>query len=71
MFVIVEMNKKMIQYLIMIKRYSRPKMVSIWTLEYKFNKWLEIELAACKAHVELGNIDKEDYNHIKKTAKVC
>ena len=53
----------------MIKRYSRKEISDIWSLENKFNKWLDIEIAACEAHVELGNISAEDVAHIKKTAK--
>ncbi|RAP33814.1 adenylosuccinate lyase [Candidatus Marinamargulisbacteria bacterium SCGC AG-410-N11] len=48
----------------MISRYSTPKMKQIWTLENKFNKWLDVELAACKAHVKLGNIPQSDYDII-------
>jgi adenylosuccinate lyase len=53
----------------MIDRYSRKEISDIWSLENKFNKWLAIEIAACEAHVELGNISAEDVEHIKKTAK--
>ncbi len=52
----------------MIERYSRKKIKSVWNLQSKFQKWLDIELAACKAHVELQNITQEDYDHIQKTA---
>ena len=52
----------------MIKRYSRPKMANIWTLENKFNKWLDVEIAACEAHVELGNITQDDVTTIKEKA---
>jgi len=53
----------------MIKRYSRPKMAKIWTLENKFQKWLDIELAACYAHMKMGTIPKKDYDQICKKAK--
>ena len=52
----------------MISRYSTPKMKQIWTLENKFNKWLDVELAACKAHVKLGNIPQSDYDVILSKA---
>ncbi len=48
----------------MIERYSREKMSKIWTLDNKFKKWLDIELAACEAHASLGNIPIEDLNII-------
>ncbi len=52
----------------MISRYSRPEMVKIWTLENKFKKWMDVEIAACEAHVELGNIPQKDLNIIKEKA---
>ena len=52
----------------MIPRYSRKKMENVWTLENKFQKWLDIELAACDAHVELGNLKAEDVEEIKQKA---
>ena len=53
----------------MIKRYTRKKMEAIWSLENKFQKWLDIELATCDAHVELGNLQQEDVTEIKEKAK--
>ncbi len=53
----------------MITRYSREKMTSVWKIETKFKKWLEVEIAACEAHVELGNIPKEDVEIIKEKAE--
>jgi adenylosuccinate lyase len=52
----------------MITRYSRKEMADIWEPEHKFQKWLDVELAACKAHVELGNIPEESYNTIVEKA---
>ena len=53
----------------MITRYSRDKMARIWGAENKFQKWLDVEVAACKAHVELGNIPKEDFDIINEKAQ--
>jgi adenylosuccinate lyase len=39
-----------------IERYARPRMAAVWTLENKFNRWLEIEIYACEAWAELGVI---------------
>jgi adenylosuccinate lyase len=52
----------------MIDRYAKAAMKKLWTLETKFGKWLEVELAACEAHVKLGNIPKEAMAVIKAKA---
>ncbi|WP_353892957.1 adenylosuccinate lyase [Proteinivorax hydrogeniformans] len=52
----------------MIERYSREKMAKIWSLENKFQKWLDVEIAACKAWTKLGVIPKEDVEKIEKNA---
>ena len=38
----------------MIARYSRPEMTRLWTAEYRYQKWLEVELAAARAMVKHG-----------------
>lgn len=43
----------------MIPRYSREKMVSIWSPETKFRIWFEIEAYATDALAELGVVPKE------------
>ncbi len=52
----------------MIERYTLPEMGRIWTEESKFQSWLEVEIAACQANFELGNITKADLNKIKSKA---
>ena len=52
----------------MIKRYCRKEMSNIWDLQNKFQKWLDIEIATCEAHVELGNLNAEDVAEIKQKA---
>ena len=52
----------------MIDRYSLPEMQKIWDLNSKFSYYLNVELAVCKAYVELGRIPKEAFNSIKQTA---
>ena len=42
----------------MIERYSRPAMKKVWSDENKFNKWLEVEIAACEAWAQLGVIPR-------------
>jgi adenylosuccinate lyase len=38
----------------MIPRYSRPAMAALWTPEARYNRWLEVELYALEAMVEVG-----------------
>ena len=49
----------------MIERYSRPEMKKVWSDENKFNKWLEVEMAACDAWAEVGVIPREAIPKIK------
>ena len=53
----------------MIDRYSRPEMRKIWSDERKFQIWLEIEMLACEAMAELGQIPKADAAEIRKRAR--
>jgi adenylosuccinate lyase len=52
-----------------IERYSRPEMTRIWEPENRYQKWLEIELYACEAHAQLGNIPQDAVDRIKAKAK--
>jgi adenylosuccinate lyase len=52
----------------MIDRYTLPEMKAIWSLENKFKKWLEVEIAACEVHAEDGTIPLEALNEIKEKA---
>ncbi len=52
----------------MIERYTRPEMGRIWTLENKYRKWLDIEIAVCEALFERGAIPPEDFKNIKGKA---
>jgi len=53
----------------LIERYTRPRMGRIWSEEYKFQKWLEIEILACEARAQLGEIPPEAVERIKRKAK--
>ena len=44
----------------MIPRYSRTKMVDIWSPSTKFRIWYEIEAHACDAMAKIGLIPKEN-----------
>ncbi|MBY0122246.1 adenylosuccinate lyase [Bacillus sp. S/N-304-OC-R1] len=52
----------------MIERYTRPEMGAIWTEENRFQAWLEVEILACEAWAELGDIPKEDVQKIRENA---
>ena len=52
----------------MIDRYTRPEMGAIWTEENRFKAWLEVEILACEAWSELGDIPKEDVQKIRENA---
>ncbi len=51
-----------------IPRYSRPQMASIWTDQAKYERWLEVEVAACEAWAQLGRIPAEAAALIRKNA---
>ncbi len=53
----------------MIERYTRPEMGKIWEDDFKYKTWLQIEILACEARAELGQIPKEDVEVIKQKAK--
>ncbi|MCH7680242.1 adenylosuccinate lyase [candidate division KSB1 bacterium] len=52
----------------MIERYSRPEMAEIWVDQNKFATWLKVEILACEALTELGEIPKEALANIKAKA---
>ncbi len=52
----------------MIPRYSKPEMERIWTLENRYECWLEVELAAARAMFEKGIIPKADWEIINAKA---
>lgn len=52
----------------MIERYTRPEMGAIWTDQNKYQAWLEVEILACEAWAELGDIPKEDVQKIRENA---
>ncbi|GAQ95609.1 adenylosuccinate lyase [Thermodesulfovibrio aggregans] len=52
----------------MIERYTRKEMGDIWSMENKFRKWLEVEIAVCEAWAELGKIPQDALKEIKEKA---
>ncbi len=49
----------------MIERYTRPEMARIWSDENKFGQWLKVEIAACEAWAELGQISPAEVAKIR------
>lgn len=54
----------------MISRYSREKMTAIWSQENKYQKWLDVEVAACEAMAKLGKVPSEAVKNIKARASI-
>ncbi|MBL8123181.1 MAG: adenylosuccinate lyase [Pyrinomonadaceae bacterium] len=52
----------------MIARYTLPEMAAIWSLENKFQKWLDVEIAVCEVHAEDGTIPVDAVEEIKSKA---
>jgi len=52
----------------MIERYTLPEMGAIWSLQNKFQKWLDVEIAVCEVHAEDGIIPPEALDEIKAKA---
>ncbi|MDY6909348.1 MAG: adenylosuccinate lyase [Thermodesulfobacteriota bacterium] len=52
----------------MIERYTRPEMGRIWTLENKYRKWLDVEVAVCEARAERGEIPPQAMQDIREKA---
>jgi adenylosuccinate lyase len=53
----------------LIERYTLPNMGDIWTETYKYQTWLQVEIAVCEAQAELGKIPGEAVAEIKAKAK--
>jgi adenylosuccinate lyase len=52
----------------MIERYTLPEMGAIWSLQNKFQKWLDVEIAVCEVHAEDGIIPRDALREIKSKA---
>jgi len=52
----------------MIERYTLPEMGAVWSLENKFRKWLDVELAVCEVHAEDGVIPADALQQIRSNA---
>jgi adenylosuccinate lyase len=52
----------------LIERYSREKMMAIWSPENRYKKWLDIEILACESLSARGKIPEESLRNIKQRA---
>ena len=53
----------------MIERYTRPEMGHLWSIQNEWQTILNVEIAACEAMAELGEIPAAAVENIKKNAK--
>src|SRR5947209_12530687 len=53
----------------MIPRYTLPEMGTLRSEQNKFQKWLDVEIAVCEVHTEMGVIPREALEEIKTKAK--
>lgn len=54
----------------MIERYSRPQMAAIWESRNKYETWLKVELLACEAMVEQGEVPKSALKTLREKATI-
>ena len=53
----------------MIERYTLPEMGALWSEQNKFQKWLDVEIAVCEVHAEMGTIPLDALEQIRARAK--
>jgi len=54
----------------MIERYTRPEMAAVWAEEERLRTWLEVELLACEALAQRGEIPREVPVQLRAQARV-
>ncbi|HXU21247.1 MAG TPA: adenylosuccinate lyase [Verrucomicrobiae bacterium] len=54
----------------MINRYTRPEMRHLWSDENKFQKWLDVELAAADVLAEAGTVPREAAARLRERARI-
>jgi len=52
----------------MIQRYSRPEVASLWDDSYRFELWLEIELAVCREMEKAGTVPSGTADQVRAAA---
>jgi adenylosuccinate lyase len=53
----------------LISRYTRPEMGRVWSEENKFQKWLDVELAATETLAEAGMVPREAAAKLRERAR--
>jgi len=53
----------------LIARYTRPEMGRVWSEENKFQKWLDVELAATETLAEAGVVPREAAAKLRERAR--
>src|SRR6476619_2395000 len=53
----------------MIERYTLPEIGALWSEQNKFQKWLDVEIAVCEVHAEMGTIPRDALEQIKSRAQ--
>jgi len=54
----------------LIARYTRPEMGRVWSDENRFQKWLDVELAATETLAEAGVVPREAAAKLRERARV-
>jgi adenylosuccinate lyase len=54
----------------LISRYTRPEMGRVWSEGNRFQKWLEVELAAAETLAEAGLVPREAATKLRQRARV-
>ena len=49
-----------------LERYSLPEMARVWSLDTKYEKWLEVEVAVAEAWAEEGRVPREALPAIRR-----
>jgi adenylosuccinate lyase len=52
----------------MIERYESKEISKIWSIENKYRRWLDVELAITEVWYEMGEVPEESLNNIKEKA---
>ena len=54
----------------MIERYTREEIGRVWSDRNRFEKWLEVELAVCRAWAKVGKIPREALRSIEQKVRI-
>jgi adenylosuccinate lyase len=54
----------------LIKRYTRPDMGAVWSDERKFQRWLDVEIAAMEAWADAGVVPGDAVEAVRSRARI-